>query len=168
MPKFDYLTVSIESTTQAQRKNFSCGVDDLDFFLQRYAKRNHKKGSGKTFVFLEDEAITGYYTISMGSIDFENLPEKLNLPKYPIPVARIGRLAVSKESQRKGLGKALLIDALNRVYHASESVAAYAIVVEAKDEKAKAFYEHHEFIPYKDALSLYLPMATVTALLANK
>lgn len=167
MQKLDYITVSVESTTPTQRKDFSCGVDDLDLFLQRFAKGNHKKGLGKTFVLLEDDAITGYYTISMGSVDFEQLQEKLNLPKYPIPVARIGKLAVSKEAQGKGVGKSLLIDALDRIYQASENIAAFAVVLEAKDEKVKAFYEHLDFIPYKDALSLYLPMATVAALLSK-
>lgn len=160
-------TVSILEVTPENYKHFSCGKPELDEYLKRYARGNHKKGIGKTFVLKEDNAVIGFYTISMGSIEFASIPEhiKKGLPKYPTPVAKIGRLAVDKKAKGKGIGKFLLIDAFHRIYEASRSVAAFALVVDAKDEQAKEFYTHFGFIECKDSsLSLFLPMETIQSL----
>lgn len=89
-------TIPVTSLTEKQRRNFSCGVDALDDYFRQFSKGNHTKNIGKTFALLEDESVVGYYTTSMGSVDFNSLPEesKKRLPRYPIPIARIARLAV--------------------------------------------------------------------------
>jgi len=158
------ITKSIEDVKPSAHKEFLCGVKELDEYLKRFARNNHKKGIGKTFVLLEEEHVIGFYTISMANVEFNNIPDnlRLSLPKYPIPAARIGRLAVDSRFQGKHLGRILLIDALERIREASRSIAAHAVIVDAKNEKAKQFYEHFGFTSYKDEpLSLYLPMATV-------
>lgn len=161
-------TISITEVSPFQYKNFSCGIPELDEYLKRYAKPNHKKGIGKTFVLLSKELVIGYYTISMGNVEFHRIPEicRISIPKYPIPVGRIGKLAIDNSNQGKGFGKYLLIDALNRITEASRQIAAYAVVVDAKNIAAKAFYEHYGFIPYQDEpMSLFIPIASFQSLL---
>lgn len=157
---------SIDEIEAEGYKNFSCGDHDLDKYLQMFARQNHKKGIGKSFVALSNERVIGFYTISMSSIEFVDLLDahKKGLPKYPIPVAKIGRLAVDMQVQGKKIGTALLIDALGKIKEASTIVAAYAVIVDAKNEKAKKFYESFGFVSYKNELSLYLPMKTVSKL----
>src|SRR5262249_17705232 len=135
-------TVSILEVTPESYKNFSCGKPELDEYLKRYAKGNDRKGIGKTFVLNEDKTILGFYTISMGSIEFAFVPDskKSGLPKYPAPTAKIGRLAVDIRAKGKGIGKFLLIDAFHRIYEASKLVAAFAVVVDAKNDEVKGFY----------------------------
>src|SRR5947209_4727733 len=124
-------TLSILDVLPSKYRDFSCGYSQLDEYLTRFAKTNHKKGIGKTFVLLIDSTVVGYYTVSMGEIEFSSIPENLRtgLPKYPIPVARIGRLAVHSDFQGKGLGSHLLVDALKRIADASQTIAVYAVVV---------------------------------------
>lgn len=161
-------TVPVTSLTEKQRRSFSCGVDALDDYIKQFAKGNHTKNIGKTFALLEDnETVIGYYTTSMGSIDFLSLPEKfrIRLPRYPIPIARIARLAVDIKHQGQGWGEFLLIDALHRVRNAASLVAAFGVVVDAKDEKAKAFYMQFGFITFADNhLCLFLPMDAIPIL----
>lgn len=164
-------TISILEVTSESYKHFSCGSAKLDEYLKRFAKGNHKKGIGKTFLLKEDKAILGFYTISMGSIEFASVPEdkKVGLPKYPTPVAKIGRLAVDEKAKGKGIGKFLLIDAFRRIYEASQSVAAFAIIVDAKDETAKEFYKYFGFTEYQDSeFSLFLPIETLHKLFSSK
>lgn len=162
--------LSILEVSPETYKHFSCGRVELDEYLKRFAKGNHKKGIGKTFVLKEYHSVVGYYTISMGSIEFSNVPDekKNGLPKYPIPIARIGRLAVNEKSQGNGIGKFLLIDALHKIYDASQVVAAYAIIVDAKDNNAKEFYKYFGFMDclHQD-LTLFLPMETIRQLLGQ-
>lgn len=160
-------TTSILDVPPESYKHFSCGRVELDEYLKRYAKGNHKKRIGKTFVLKEEGFIIGFYTISMGSIEFSSVPDekKTGLPKYPIPIARIGRLAVDERSKGKGVGKFLLIDALHRIYEASQIVAAFAVIVDAKDKKAREFYNHFGFTECKNSeLSLFLPIETIQKL----
>ena len=143
-------TIPITNLTEKQRKNFSCGEAALDDYFKQFGKGNHVKNIGKTFVLLEDNDVIGYYTTSMGSIDFQSLPKEFNsgLPKYPIPIARIARLAVDVKKQGQGWGEFLLVDALNRIRDASSLIAAFGAVVDAKNEKAKAFYMKFGFTPF--------------------
>ena len=163
-----YETVPITKLTEKQRRSFSCGVIALDDYFKRFAKGNHIKNIGKTFVLLEkDDIVIGYYTISMGSVDFNNIPQEIHqrLPKYPIPIARIARLAVNAIKQRNGWGEFLLVDALHRIRDAASLVAAFGIVVDAKDDKAKTFYTRFGFIPFVDNnLCLFLPISSISDL----
>lgn len=164
-------TLSILDTTPESYKNFSSGRIELDEYLKRYAKGNHLKGFGKTFVYKSYLSVSGFYTISMGSIEFNSLPEQIKkgLPKYPTPIAKIGRLAVDQSHQGKGIGKLLLVDAFYRIFEASQLVAAYAIVVDAKDEKAQAFYTHFGFMQSRDnPLTLFLPLKTIEQIVESQ
>ena len=105
-----------------------------------------------------------YYTLSAGNIGFESLDPGLRerLPKYPIPVARIGRFAVDRTVQGQGLGRLLLKDGLLRITSLSTQIGITAVVVDAKHEKAKRFYQRFGFVEFQDApLSLYLSLQTV-------
>lgn len=154
---------SIEEVESMALQEFSCGIDELDTYLKEYAKQNHKKCIGKSFIAIKENRVIGYYTLSMACIEFNEVPEGYNrgIPKYPVPVAKIGRLAVDAQFQGKKIGTALLIDALKKILEATKTVAAYAVVVDAKNDSAKRFYEGFGFMKYKSDLSLYLPMKTI-------
>src|SRR5437867_4428408 len=94
------------------RENFDCGEENLNQFLRLYARQNSASGLGKTFVAVQPggKEVLGYYTIASGSVSFEILPSKL--PRYPVPTAHIGRLAVDLRMQGQGFGKLLLVDSL--------------------------------------------------------
>ena len=111
--------------------------------------------------------VFGYYTLTVGQVDREGLPPKVakKLPKYPVPVVVLGRLAVDQSVQKEQLGRRLLWDALNRSAAAAESVGVFALVVDALDEGVAGFYRRFLFEPFADSiLRLYLPIATVKAL----
>lgn len=159
-----YETVPVTTLTEKQRRNFSCGVNALDDYFRQFAKGNHTKNIGKTFALLEDNSVVGYYTTSMGSVDFHALPEEFRarLPRYPIPIARIARLAVDVKYQGMGFGEFLLVDALHRIREATFLVAAYGVVVDAKDEKAKSFYKRFGFKTFYDNnLCMFLPINSI-------
>lgn len=166
-----FLTKAIDEVTPSAYKNFSCNIKELDIYLKRFAKANHRKNIGKSFVLVEENVVIGFYAISMASIEFQNIPEnfEFSIPHYPIPVARIGRLAVDNKAQRKKIGSILIIDAFHRIFEATKLVAACAVVVDVKNDTAKKFYEHFGFSSYCDDLfAMYLPMATIHQLLQGK
>lgn len=148
------------------RNTFSSGSAPLDLYFQRQVTQDIRRRVASCFVALTDEdQIAGFYTLSSASVLLSDLPEAIRkkLPRYPsVPTVRMGRLAVDDQFKRQGLGGALLADALDRA--ARSEIAAYAMVVDAKDEKAAAFYAHHGFIALPEAtLTLLLPLATVAA-----
>lgn len=131
--------------------DFKCGELVLDEYLQRYASQDIKRGVARVFVastLEQPQVAVGFYTLSAASIAAETLPDKLRkkLPRYPVPVALLGRLAVSQKAQGSGLGAIMLADACKRVAAASETLAVAAIMVDAKSPKAAAFYQHFGFI----------------------
>jgi len=135
----------------AQTADFECGEKALDEYLQRYASQDIKRGAARVFVASpakQPQVVAGFYTLSAASIAAETLPEKWRkkLPRYPVPVALLGRLAVSQQSHGQGLGSILLVDACKRVAAASETLAVAAMVVDAQSPKAAAFYQHFGFI----------------------
>lgn len=108
--------------------------------------------------------VLGFYTLSALSLDFGSLPENLarKLPRHPIPAALIGRLAVDRSSRQRGLGWMLLADAVKRTVHASEEIAVYAVVVDAKDSAARRFYENFGFKTLPDQpIRLFLPLTSI-------
>jgi GNAT superfamily N-acetyltransferase len=152
------------------RPAFHCGSDALDQYLHRQVSQDVRRRLTACFVAVEidTEALAGYYTLSATSIALDALPEAQikRLPSYPhVPAALLGRLAVSEFHQGLGLGGMLLIDALTRTL--SVELGVYALLVEAKDAGAEAFYEHYGFIalPGSGARRLMLPMATAKGLL---
>jgi ribosomal protein S18 acetylase RimI-like enzyme len=148
------------------RGSFDCGNEDLNVFLKQFAGQNEERGLSRTFVITEAGAaqVTGYYNISSGAVGFQEMPER-RLPRYPIPVVHLGRLAVGSRCQGQGLGEFLLIDVLRRAQAASEQIGVYAVEVRAIDAAARAFYLKYGFTELKDdALHLYLPMAVIRRL----
>jgi GNAT superfamily N-acetyltransferase len=146
-----------------ERGEFSCGKAPLDAFLRTLVSQYEKRGLGKTFVAVERDhkRVLGYYTLASGAVPFERLPRKAarKLPKHPVPVVLLARLAVDQSIQGKGLGALLLTDALKRSLDLSRKLGIHAVEVEAE---AKAFYEKVGFIPLLDTpLHLYLPLATI-------
>lgn len=129
--------------------DFSCGNELLDRWLARYAGQNQRRDAARTFVaFTTDRRVCGYYTPLAGQLDHrEATPETSGglSRRFPIPVAILARLAVDARQQGRGIGAALLDDALKRVVVASEQVAVRAVVVHAVDENASRFYERFGF-----------------------
>lgn len=135
----------------ARTADFKCGELALDEYLQRYARQDIKRGVARVFVACpleQPQVVAGFYTLSAASVAADTLPEKWRkkLPRYPVPVALLGRLAVSQQFHGQGLGSILLADACKRVVAASQTLAVAAIVVDAKSPKAAAFYQHFGFI----------------------
>lgn len=146
------------------RAQFQCDSEPLNRYLREQATQDIRRRIGACFVALADgERIAGYYTLASTSLYLADLPAstRKKLPRYPtVPAVRMGRLAVDHEFKGQGLGGALLADALDRA--ARSEIAAFALVVDAKDEAAAAFYSHHGFIALPDSpLTLFLPLATV-------
>lgn len=151
---------------QHDRGQFDCGEPTLDQYLKQYARQNEEKGVSRTFVLVREgeQRVFGYYTLAGGQIDRDNLPAKAakKLPKYPVPVVVLGRLAVDRTAQGEKLGRALLKDALHRALDVSKQVGCYAVYVVALNEKAAAFYRKFGFIPFvDDPFRLYLPVTTI-------
>jgi GNAT superfamily N-acetyltransferase len=128
---------------------FVSGVRPLDDWFRTRATQDQRRHVAQVFVALDDEGIVGFYSLSMFTLALESLPESLarKLPRYDaIPAALIGRLARHERAKGAGVGDLLVADAVKRVLAAAESVAAYAIVVDAKDEGGRRFYASHGFI----------------------
>lgn len=152
------------------RSKFSSGASALDRYFSTQVTQDVRKSVTSCFVALtREDRIAGFYTIATASAPLQDFPVEVTkkLPRYPvIPTVRLGRLAVDETFKGIGLGGALLADALDRA--ARSEIAAFAIVVDAKDEAAVRFYEHHGFTRFGDATQqLFLPLATVRLLIAK-
>lgn len=158
------------------RASFECGVEPLNRYFRAQVSQDIKRRVTACFVATEvaTEAATkaksqtaGYYTLASASVSLADLPDALakKLPRYPsVPAVRMGRLAVDQAFKGEGLGSALLADALRRA--ATAEIAAYAFVVDAKDEAAARFYVHHGFIALPEQpLFLFIALATVKVLI---
>ena len=147
------------------KSTFNCGGPALDRYLRTQAGQDIRRHVANCFVAVAAESndIAGYYTLSAASIALGDLDADIvkRLPRYPvIPAARIGRLAIDQRHQRRGLAGAMLFDAVARALRSDAAI--FAILVDAKDDVAAAFYGHHGFMPFASrALTLYLPIATV-------
>jgi len=128
---------------------FDCGNATLNIWLQKYAWTNQQADSAKTYVALAGNLLVGYYSLTTGSVHKHESPDRIakGLAKHPIGIVLLARLAVDTRQQGKGLGKALLFDALTRIEQAADIVAVRAVIVHAIDEAARRFYEHFEFEP---------------------
>ncbi|MGH2460374.1 MAG: GNAT family N-acetyltransferase [Chloroflexota bacterium] len=149
------------------RQAFSCGVEPLDRYLRQQAGQEQRRNVAVPYVLVDVEtgAIVGYYTLSAFTIAPASLPSEASqkLPRYrTYPAILIGRLALDHRYHGKGLGRVLLADALTRCRVLSKELAAIAVVVDAKDDRARSFYEHVGFLRLlDDPYRLYLPMATI-------
>jgi GNAT superfamily N-acetyltransferase len=151
------------------RSEFSCGVNSLDNFIRLLASQYEQRSLGKTYVAVAPGAsvVRGYYTIVAGSVPFESMPQDLGrkLPRHPVPVVLIGRLAVAKEFQGRHLGASLLRDSLRRAVAFAEDLGIHAALVDAIDEKAASFYRKYGFVSLEDQPNrLILPISKIAAL----
>ncbi len=146
------------------RNHFDCGNADLNVFLQKYAQQQSKKGVRSVYVLVdkrEPVLILGFYALSAAQVEATQLTAaaQKKLPRYPIPCFRLGRLACRLGARGTGLGGILLGLATQRCLRAREQVAAYALLVDAKDTQGADFYKHYGFTPLQDMpLALYLPL----------
>ncbi len=149
------------------RTTFTCGVPELDRWFQTRAGQDERRNVARVFVALDDDGIVGFYSLSMLALALDDLPGDLarRLPRYDaIPAALIGRLARHERTRGKGIGELLLSDAITRVLGAAESVAAFSIIVDAKDERSVAFYRTFGFVPFPSKPKrLFLLAATAAA-----
>lgn len=149
---------------------FDCGQPALNQFLQRYALVNQKANSAQTYVCCFNGEVVGFYSLAVGSVDPEDAPARVmkGLARYPVPVMILARLAVDRDHQGKGLGKALLKDALLRTAQAADIAGIRCLLVHAKDEVARQWYESWEFEPSPtDPYHLFLMLKDLKALLAE-
>ena len=149
---------------QHDRAAFDCGAAPLDRYIREQASQDIRRMVAKCFVAVEpgQTRIAGFYTLAAASLPLDLLPAELKrkLPRYPtVPVARVGRLAVDQSRKGQKLGAALLADALLRAGRAEMGV--YALIVDAKDDLAEAFYLHHGFLGFAPR-QLFLPLASLT------
>lgn len=154
------------------RGAFSCGNTLLDEFLRRFANQHADRDFTRTFVATQrgSPAVLGYYSLSAGSLDLELLPESVRrrLPRHPVPVAHLGRLAVDRTVHGQGWGAYLLFDALRRSLRISAEFGVFGVEVFAIDESARDFYRHFGFEALTDdPLHLYLAMKTIRRLPAG-
>jgi GNAT superfamily N-acetyltransferase len=152
----------------SDRTCFDSGVAALDQYFQTQVGQDIKRRVTACFVAIDAHGqIAGYYTLASASVLLTDLPDGVvkKLPRYPsVPAVRMGRLAVHKLYKGKGLGAALLADALRRAVTAE--IAAYALVVDAKDKNAANFYAHHGFMALPDQpLFMFIPLSTVKDLI---
>lgn len=152
------------------RSSFECGEASLDEYIRRYVNQDSLRSFTRAFVLTgagDESRVLGYYTLSAASIARERFPveQAKQLPRYPIPAVLLGRLAVDRSVQGKGLGEFLLVDALKRVAAASQTIGVHAVLVDALHEAAAAFYAAYGFVPLADRpLTLFLPLDTVRRL----
>jgi GNAT superfamily N-acetyltransferase len=155
---------------QHDRAQFSCGVEPLDRYFQQQAGQDHRRGLAVPYVMVDQatSGVVGYYTLSSLSILPASLPEAVarRLPRYEsLPGILIGRLAVDQRFQGQGVGRALLLDALRRSLDISRQVGAMAVVVDAKDDAARRFYERFAFTRFvDDEYRLHLATAAIAQL----
>ena len=146
-------------------ENFDCGIESLTNYLKNIARQHQTRNLSRVFVVVEDgdSTVLGYYSLANSSVDASAFPKpkKFKLPKtMAIPVVLLGKLAVDKTTQGKGLGSLLLFDALRRCMEVNDRSAAYAIVVDAINDDARKFYLKYEFqiLTEGETTRLFLPM----------
>lgn len=147
---------------------FDCGQAALNQFLQRYALVNQKANSAQTYVSCQGGVVVGFYSLAVGSVDPQAAPSRVmkGLARHPVPVMILARLAVDEEHQRKGLGRALLKDALLRTAQAADIAGIRCLLVHAKNDAARQWYESWEFEPSPtDPHHLFLMLKDLEGLL---
>ncbi len=138
---------------------FDCGQDDLNRFLKRFALANQAANTAQTYVACRARRVVGYYSLAVGSVQREDSPSRVikGNARHPVPVMILARLAVDRSDQGSGIGKALLKDALLRTAQAADIAGIRALVVHAKDDNARRWYEQFDFEPSPtDPLHLFL------------
>ena len=169
MPNADLLNPPVLLTRSHDRNAFDSGVQALNEYLKLYALQNQKKHAARTYVATRGNRVVGYYSLAYGSVTLDEAPAsvRVGLAKYPIPVMLLARLAVDLGERGQGLGAALLKDAFLRTLRAAEIAGLRAMIVHAKDDTAKRFYQKYGFEPSPiDAYHLFLRLSDIVASLA--
>lgn len=138
---------------------FDCGQPDLNNWLLKHALQNQGANAAQTYVGLVDGAVVGYYSLAVGQVEHADASERLKkgLARHPVPIMLLARLAVHRDWQRKGVGRALLRDAVLRTLQAAHIAGIRALAVHAKDEQARLYYEQFDFAPsLSDPLHLFI------------
>ena len=156
------LAVSEERRIEKLRREhvlnaFDCGQPELNAWLIKYALQNQSASSARTYVGLVNDSVVGYYSLAVGQVEYSDASERLRkgLARHPVPIMLLARLAVYKEW--KGMGRVLLRDAILRTVQASEIAGIRALVVHAKDDAGKRYYEQFDFVPSPtDPLHLFV------------
>ncbi len=152
------------------KEEFDCGKILLNNYLKFQASQDLKRRLAVCFVLVENEIqkIEGYYTLSNNSIPLDSFSEQIRKklpPSYSsIPTTLLGRLAIDKKSQGKGIGKILLIDALKRCFNISKEIGSFAVVVDPIDIEAELFYKKYDFIKLPDSGKMFIPIKTLKEL----
>ncbi|MEK6564625.1 MAG: GNAT family N-acetyltransferase [Candidatus Omnitrophota bacterium] len=150
--------------------DFDCGNPELNHYIQRFAFINNQHGAARTFVAVRNNKIAGYHTLTIGSVSKDEAPQRISqgLAKHPVPVVIVARLAVDKRFHGKGIGQALLKNALLRIARAADEIGGRAVLVHAKNDEAKAFYLKFGFEPSPtDRFHLYLLMKDIKKTIQN-
>ena len=128
--------------------SFDCGQADLNSWLLKHAFQNQGASAAQTYVGLVDGDLVGYYSLAVGQVEYAEAPERLQkgLARHPVPIMLLARLAVHKDWQGKGIGKALLKDAVLRTMQAADIAGIRALAVHAKDDQARHYYEQFDFL----------------------
>ena len=131
-----------------QPDGFTCGSEELDRFLTRYAFANQQANAAQTYLGLHDAAVIGFYSLVVGEVAYADAPERLTkgLARHPVPLMVLARLAVSTAWQGGGIGAGLLKDAMRRTLQAAGIGGIRALAVHAKDAAARRCYEHFNFM----------------------
>jgi GNAT superfamily N-acetyltransferase len=149
-------------------ENFDCGQAELNKFLYINAFNNQLAGSSQTYLALSDSKVIGFYSLVVGQVLYSDAPERLKkgLPRHPIPIMLLARMAVDKNRQGQGIGAGLLKDAMLRTLQASDIAGIRAFIVHIKNQNAKAFYEHFNFQPSPtDPYHLFILLKDIKAFL---
>lgn len=131
-------------------ENFDCGEEALNRFLIRFALSSQMANASQTYVGMaDDDVIVGFYTLVVGEVRHEESPERLSkgLARHPVPVMLLARFGVSEQWQGKRIGAGLLRDAVLRTLQVADIAGVRALVVHAKNEAARSFYERFDFQP---------------------
>ena len=148
-------------------EGFDCGKEPLNRFLIRNALQNQQANASQTYVLITGDRVIGYHTLVVGEVAVTAAPERLTkgLARHPVPIMLLARLAVSQDWQRRGVGAALLKDALLRTLQAADIAGIRAFAVHAKDDEARAFYRYFDFIASPtDPMHLFLLLKDIKAL----
>ena len=148
--------------------DFDCGDTSLNRFLVRHALQNQQMGASQTYLAVSDDRIAGYYTLVFGEVAYADAPERLQkgAARHPVPLMLLARLAVAENVRGQGLGAALLKDAMLRTLAAAEIAGLRALAVHAKDETARRFYAHFDFVRSpSDPLHMLFLLKDIRALL---
>ena len=154
----------VRMTSSHLRSDFDCGEPTLDLFIRTQASQYEKRRLGNTYAAIDDaNVVVGYYTLAAGSLGVDERDStRSKLPRHPIPIVLLARLAVTRAQQGSGLGFLLLQDAVRHVLTAANVVAVHALVVDALHDRAAKFYIKHGFTPVpQNLLKLYISIKTL-------